>query len=230
MSKAKKPRKSAKMIEKELRASIAAHVKEATQKGLTTDQIVESVLTGKDPGGAPRIEIDMDKLREFAGRALSIEQTAAALSAEGTLVHHRTIKRRLAEENGETREEWTRGQMLGKGKLRARMFQLAMQNVNLNVAQRAGEFLLITWDDLQKPLNVKHSGKVELEEIASPYAELTSKLEQIRRRQQIASRVDGLAVAAGASTVAKDADAGAAKGVADGLAVLGKAQPTSSGG
>ena len=150
-----KPR-TEKQIAADVRAEMADYVKQMVAAGMTSDEVSEYVRTGKKGSRAPRIEIDMEQVRLLASRGMTVHQVASVLSAEGTLVTARTLFNRMKEP--EFKEEWQHGQNIGKGKLRGRMFALAMQQGNLHVAQRAGEFLLERWDDLSRRDTLTHSG------------------------------------------------------------------------
>ncbi|GEM_PF-6059660 len=118
----------------------------------------------------------------------------------GDAIDARTIKRRLKEP--EYHEAWQNGVNVGKARLRLQMVKQSklMNSAGVSMAQ----FLAVNWLGMTNKSSVEHSGRVDSAvEVSSARERVNRKLDSIAER--IASRVAGIAAAAGATTAPANA-------------------------
>jgi hypothetical protein len=194
---------------------------------MSEDQTNAAVVTAKKKTGRPRVIIDTEEVYKLATQAYSIEQIAASLGhkAGSPGPSSRTIKRRLKTDQA-LQEAWHDGIQYGQGRLRSRMFTIAMQSNNLSVAERMCEFLAINW----LGMNSGRGTSVEVNTSTSVQVAPTTANERIGRRiDDIAKRIHGriAALAAGAGVIEQPV-AGGTNG-ADGAAGEGPAESIVAG-
>lgn len=155
-------------------------------------------MAGKEKAkiGRPRIEIDLDLLRNLAMCGCSLDEIAAMLRRSGLKVDLRTIKRRMTEPAYRAAHE--EGVLVGKATLRSQMFRLARMSQHPSAATQMCIHLSKHWLGMTDKAALELSGKVD-SEVTSYRERVTRKLDALAER--IARRVAGIAASAGAGSV-----------------------------
>jgi hypothetical protein len=148
---------------------------------------------GGGVGGRPRVKIDDEDLLKLAKMQCTYEEAAAFFGCD-----ERTIKRRLQEPK--YRSIWDRGLATGKTSIRRLQWRHAA-GTGSSAVQMTIHLSKHHLGQTDKAA-IEHSGRIDSTvDMASAKERVSRKLDDLAKR--IASRVDGIAVAAGAGKVSE---------------------------